>query len=217
MVLGVIQRERLRVDDVRLAVACQRVGAVEGLIFAPFVVVVSSGLELVNGTRLRQNGEVDVLVGRQVSTAVLRPGEVDVTGLFVDTQVLRTTGGFRVGGADELAVAVIGLHDHAGHGVVLAVVLHSRNVDGTDLGFVTGHDDVLLPVLPRHRNRVTFNVLARPRVYSSAECRAVTFRGFQARRIVLLVVALPGVAHGILGSGRSELLDLLSSEICVEI
>ena len=163
VVLRVIQGERLRVDDVRLTVALQRVGAVEGLAF--FADVVFSGsLELVNGTWLRQNGEVDVLVGRQIGTTVFRPGEVDVASLFVDTQELLTTGDRWVSGADECAVAVVSFHDHAGHRVVRTAVLHSRNVDRADLGFITCDDHVLLERLPRHRDRVTFDVLAGPRV-----------------------------------------------------
>ena len=216
VVLRVIQGERLRVDDVRLTVALQRVGAVEGLAF--FADVVFSGsLELVNGTWLRQNGEVDVLVGRQIGTTVFRPGEVDVASLFVDTQELLTTGDRWVSGADELAVAVVSFHDHAGHRVVRTAVLHSRNVDRADLGFLTRDDHVLLERLPRHRNRVTFDVLARPRVYSSAECRAGTLRGIEIATMVLRVVTLPGVAHGIVGSGRSELLDLLLGQLCEDI
>ena len=54
VVLRVIQGERLGVDDVCLVVARQRVGAVEGSAFTE-VVVLSSRLELVDGTWLRQN------------------------------------------------------------------------------------------------------------------------------------------------------------------
>ena len=78
MVLGVVQGERLRVDDVRLVVARQRVGAFEGLTTSE-IVILDSSLKLIDGTRLRQNGEAHVLVSCQVGTAVLRPREVNVT------------------------------------------------------------------------------------------------------------------------------------------
>ena len=171
VVLGIVQGEGLGVDDVCLVVARQRVGAVEGSIMIPeeVLVALSCSLELVHGTRLRQNGEDHVLVSCQVGAAVLRPREVDVASGFVGTQVLRTAGCCRVRGADELAVAVVGLHDHAGHGVIRAAARHCRNVNLTDLGFLTRDDNVLLEVLPRHRDRVTFDVLARPRVHDGCK------------------------------------------------
>ena len=76
---------------------------------------------------------------------------------------------------------------------------------------------MLLERLPRHRDRVTFDVLAGPRVYNSAKRRAVPLGGIRPVRIVLLVVALPGVTHGVVGASFGELLDLLISEIRVEI
>ena len=217
VVLGVIKGERLRVDDVCLVVASQRVGAVEGSAF-PEVVVLGSRLELVHATRLCQNGEVHVLVSCQVGTAVLRPGEEDFAGRFVDTQVLRTAGCGRVRGADERAVAIVSLHDHAGHRVVSATVLHSRNIDLTDLGFLTGDDDVLFEVLPRHRDRVTFDVLARPRVHDGRKaCRFSPGGPSPWVGIFLLIVTLPGVTYRVGGGGLSELLDFLVSQFRVEI
>ena len=216
MVLGVVQGERLGIDDVRLVIARQRVRTVEDLAIAVGIVF-SGTLELVDGTRLRQNGEVHVLVGRQVRTTVFRPGEEDLAGRFVDIQQLLTAGDGRIRGADELTVAVVRFHDHAGHRVVRTGVPQSRNVDRTDLGFRTRNDDVLLPVLPRDRDRVTFVVLARPRVHSSGERRIGPLGGFRAIRIVLLVVALPGVTHRVIGSGRRELLDFLVAQPCSEI
>ena len=213
MVLRVIQGERLRVDDVRLVVARQRVGAVEGLAIAIGVVVLISSLELFDTTWLRQNGKVHVLVSCQVGTAVLRPGEENLTGRFVDTQVLRTARRYRIRSADELAVAVVGFHDHAGHRVVRAFALHSRNVDLTDLGFFARDDHVLLERLPRDCDRVTFDVLARPRVYNSAETGVGTLRSFQAVRVVFRVVPLPGVTHRVSGTSFCELLDLRIGEI----
>ena len=115
MILGVVQRERLGVDDVCLVVTAQRVGAFERFRFSIRVVVFASSLQLVHATRLCQNGKVHVLVSGQARTAVLRPGEEDLAGRFVDTRVLSTTGRLRVRGADEFAVAVVGLHDHTGH------------------------------------------------------------------------------------------------------
>ena len=199
VVLGIVQGERLGVDDVRRVVARQRVGAVEGFAYAEGVILRGS-LELVHGTWLRQNGEVHVLVGRQLGTAVLRPGEEDVAGVFVDTQLLRTTRRCRVGGTDELAVAVVGLHDHAVHRVVRAAVLHFGNVDRADLGFFTRHDHVLFERLPRHRDRITFDVLARPWVHDSVELGIGTLRRFQVAKIVRCVVPLPGVAHRIVST-----------------
>ena len=130
----------------------------------------SGCLELVHGTWLRQNGEIHVLVGRQVGIAVLWPGEVDVAGRLVDAQELLTAGGFWVSGADELTVAVVSFHDHAGQRVVrgqrvLVVALRQLgDVDGADLRLLSRHDHMLLERLPRHRDGVTFDVLARPRV-----------------------------------------------------
>ena len=219
VVLGVVQGERLGVDHVRRVIARQRIRTVEGLAF--FADVVFNGiLELVDGTWLRQNGEVHVLVGRQVGTTVFRPGEVDVAGFFVDAQQLLTAGDGRIRGADELAVAVVGFHDHAGHRVVRTAVLHSRNVDRTDLGFLTRDDHMLLRYLsslPRNRDRVTFDVLARPRVYSSAKSSVGPLGRVRTIRIVLLVVALPGVTYRVISRGRSELLDFLIGQLCVGI
>ena len=217
VVLRVIQGEGLRVDDVRLVVASQRIRAVEDFAFAIEIVVLVSSLELVHGTWLSQNGEAHVLVSGQVGTAILGPGEVDLAGLFVDTQVLRTAGRCRVGGADELTVAVVGLHDHARHRIVRAFALDSRNVDLTDLGFHTRDDNVLLERLPRHRDRVTFDVLARPRVYDSAESSTVTLRGIRSGRVPFLVVTLPTVTHRVIGSGRGELFDFLLGQLCIDI
>ena len=216
VVLGVVQGERLRVDDVRLVVAGQRVGVVEDLGVAKLIVVLTSGLELIHGTRLRQNGEVHVLISCQVGTAVLRPGEVDVT-VVRDTQVLGTAGYCRVGGADERAVAVVGLHDHAGHGVIRAAVLNSRNVNLTDLGFRTCNDDVLLKVLPRNRDRVTFDVLARPRVHDGRKGCTVSLGGIRRGGTVSLIVSLPGVTDWVRGSGLSELLDFRIGQFRVDV
>ena len=216
MILGVIQRERFGVDDVRLVIASQRVRAVEDLGIAEFIVVFTSSLELIHGTWLRQNGEVHVLVGRLVRTTVLRPGEIDIA-VVINTQHLCAARSSYVRGADELAVAVVGLHDHAGHRVVRTTVLHSGNVDLTDLGFLTRDDHMLLESLPRHRDRVTFDVLARPRVDNSTELRAASLGNLRAGSLVFRVVALPGVTYRVIGSGRSELLDLLIGQLCFEV
>ena len=218
VVLGVVQGERLGVDDVRLVVARQRVGAVEGsVVLDKLIVALSSSLELVHAARLCQNGEVHVLVSCQVSTAVLRPGEVDLTGLFVDTQVLGAARRRWVGGADELAVAVVGLHNHAGHGVIRAAARHIRDVDLTDLGFIARDNDVLFEALPRNRDRVTFDVLARPRVHDGRKGCAVPLGGKRRGGTVSLIVSLPGVTYRVRGSGLSELLDFRIGQFCVEV
>ena len=219
VVFGVVQGERRGVDDVRLVVTGQRVRAVERLWLAIQIVVFSGSLKLLYCTRLRDYRKVHVLVSSQVGTAVLRPREVDVAGRFVDTQVLSTTGCLRVRGADKFAVAVVGLHDHTGHRVIRTLAAHSRDVDLTDLGFALGSrdDDVLFEVLPRHRDRVTFDVLARPGVHDGRKGCAASLGGSWSLRIVLLIVALPGVTYRVSGCGLSELLDFRIGQFCAKV
>ena len=147
--------------------------------------------------------------------AVLRPSEVDFAGRFVDTQHLFAARCFRICGAEELAVAIVSLYNHASHGVVRATVLHSWHVDLANLGFVTGHDHVLLERLPRHRDRVTFDILARPRIHKRGKKNAATLRCFGASThgIILRVVALPCVAHGVFGTSLRVLPDLIFRQV----
>ena len=163
MILSVIQGERLGVDDICRAIAIQRVGAFERLGLAIRIVVSTGSLKLIHGTRLCQNGEVHVLVIRQVRAAVLRPGEIDIAAV-VDTQHLFTARGCRIRGTNELTVTIVGLYHHAGQRIVLAAVCHRWHIDRADLGFLTRDDNVLLEVIPGHSDGVTFNVLARPGV-----------------------------------------------------
>ena len=217
VVFGVVQGERRGVDDVRLVVTGQRVRAVEGSItFEPLIVVLSCTLELVHATRLCQNGEVHVLVSSQVGAAVLRPCEINFA-IFVDTQHLLAAGGRRIGGADKFSVAIVGLYNHAGHRIVRPTVLHSRHVDLANLGYFTGDDHVLLERLPRHRDWVTFDVLARPRVYDGHEECVVPLGGSWSPGRFLLIVARPPVTHGVFDSSFSVLLDLLFGQVRIEI
>ena len=218
MELGVVEAPLVVGNNVRLVVAGQRVGAVEDPAAAKGVVA-SGSLQLVDGTGLRQHVKAHALLVAQVRALVLRHGVENFAGVLINTYArLTTTRSVGVTRTDEVTLRVVSLHDHAGHGIVLAAVLHLGNVDLADLELLTWSNDQLLPILPRDRDWVTFNILARPRVYSSAECRVGTLRGVQhTRSIVLLVIALPGVAHGIVGSGRRELPDLLLGHLCVEI
>ena len=219
VVFGVVQGERLGVDDVRLVVTGQRVGAVERLWRAIQIVVFSGSLKLLYCTRLRDYRKVHVLVSGQVGTTVFRPREVDVAGRFVDTQVLSAAGCLRVRGADELAVAVVGLHNHTGHRVIRTLAGHSWDVDCTDLGFALDprDDHVLFEVLPRHRDRVTFDVLARPGVHDGRKGYAASRGSPWSLRIFLLIVALPGVTYRVSGCGLSELLDFLIGQFCDKV
>ena len=77
---------------------------------------------------------------------------------------------------------------------------------------------MLFKVFPRHRDGIAFVVLARPGVHSSGESRSVPLGGMlRAIVVILLVVALPGVTHRVIGRGRSELLDFLIGQVCVDI
>ena len=210
VVARIIQGERSVLDDVWLAIACQRVGTFERRA-STVVIALDSGLELVHTTWLRNDRKIHILLCSEFlffSTlvgifriAILGPCVIDIA-ILVDTHTLLATirsAGIRC--ADELTVTIVSLYHHPGQRIVCAAILYSRNVDVADLAFLIGDDHMLTDLLPRHRDRVTFDVLARPRVYSSAECRAGTFRGIEVASMVLRVIALPGIAHGIVGSG----------------
>ncbi len=87
----------------------------------------------------------------------------------------------------------------------------------TDLGLFPWDDDVLFEALPRDRNRVTFDVLARPRVHDSRVQGIGALSRFQAVGILLRVLALPDVAHRVIFTGLSELCDLFLGQVGVKI
>ena len=76
---------------------------------------------------------------------------------------------------------------------------------------------MLLEVLPRHRDRVTLDVLARPRVHDGRKGCTVSLGGKRAGGTVDLIVSLPGVTYRVSGSGLSELLDFSIGQFRVEV
>ena len=183
---------------------------------AKFIVVLTGSLELIHSTRLGQHAEAHSLLIAQLRALVLRHGVFD-GAVGVDGQTLLTTGGIGVARSDEVALSVVGFHDHAGHGIVGAAASDSRYVDLADLEHLARSDDQLLLVLPRHRDRVTFDVLARPRVHDGRKGCAASLGGFRTVNVLLGVRALPGVAYRVSGSGFSELLDFCIGKYRVEI
>ena len=74
---------------------------------------------------------------------------------------------------------------------------------------------MLLKAFPRHRNRVTFDVLAWPRIHNCGEINTAAFRRFGTtwRGIFLRVVTLPRVAHGIFGTSLRVLTYLIFRQV----
>ena len=215
--LGVVEAPLVVSNNVCLVVAIQRVRAFKRSAYTA-IVVFNRSLKLVDAARLGEHAEAHALLVAQVRALVLRHGVEDLAGSLINTYArLTTTRSVGVTRADEVTLRVVSLHDHAGHGIVRAAVLHLGNVDLADFELLAWLNDQLFSVLPRHRDRVTFDVLARPRVYSSAKNSAAPLGGIRPVRIVLRVVALPGVTHRVITRGRSELLDFLIGQLCVDI
>ena len=215
MVLRIIQPEALRIDDIRLVVAREQIRTVKRFALAT-VVVLNRSLKLLHSTRQRNHGEVHILVRRQVRTAVLRPGEVDIT-IVGHAQELLTTRCRCIGAANERAIVVVGLHHHARQRIVGAFAGNYWNIDVADLGFFPFNDHMVVKAFPAHRDRVAFNVFTRPRVHNCGKSSAFSRCSFQAVSVVLEIFSLPCVTHRIISISLRELLDLVFAQVRIEV
>ena len=155
----------------------------------------------------------------QLRALVLRHGVEDIAGSLIDTQARRAaTGSSGVARSDEATLGVVGLHNHAGQGIIHAPVFNRWNVNLADLELFARPDHQLFSVLPRYRDRITFDVLARPRVYDGCKVCVASLGGPNLWvGILLLIVALPGVTNRVSGSGLSELLDFRIGQFRIEV
>ena len=219
----VIQRERLAVDHVWRVVALQRIGLIGDDGESTAVIALESRvLKLLHRARLRDHREVHVLLASDfalflhligiVRVAVRGPRVENIAVLVHAQEIFAAARGFAVARAEELSGAVIRFNDDAGKRIV-GSLRGLRHIDVPHLGFFTRNDHVLLRgAIPRHRDRVTVHVFARPRVHGCLDVWGIK-NMVGAFRIVLFVSIGPQVPHGLFRGCLRILLDLLTRQL----
>ena len=148
MELGVVEAPLIVAHYVGLIVARKRIRAIKSTTFA-VIIRLSGSLKLLHRTRLCQHAKPHALLLTQLRALVLRHGVEDIAGSLINTQARRAaTGSSGVARSDEATLGVVGLHNHAGQGIIHAPVFNRWNVNLADLELFARPDHQLFLVLP---------------------------------------------------------------------